>query len=101
MDVSNVVGFDWDAGNWPKCGKHGVSRAEIEQVFINGPAIYAHPGHSIDEQRLRAIGWNDEGRPIYVSFTIRHKQGGDYIRPVSARYMHKREIERYERQGQA
>lgn len=101
MDVANVIGFDWDEGNWPKCGKHGVSRAEIEQAFVNGPAIHAHPGHSIDEQRLRAIGRNDEGRAIYVSFTIRHKRDGDYIRPVSARYMHGKEIERYERQRQA
>ena len=21
-----IAGFDWDAGNWPKCGMHGVSR---------------------------------------------------------------------------
>jgi len=26
-----IAGFDWDDGNWPKCGKHGVSRTEIEQ----------------------------------------------------------------------
>ena len=25
--------FEWDAGNWPKCGKHGVSKAEIEFVL--------------------------------------------------------------------
>ena len=28
-----VAGFDWDEGNWPKCGKHGVSREEIEEVL--------------------------------------------------------------------
>ncbi len=98
MDIKNAVGFDWDKGNWPKCGKHGVSRTEIEAVFINGPAVYEHPGHSIDEQRLRAIGKNDEGRGIYVSFTIRQKQADGFIRPVSARYMHRKEIEYYERQ---
>jgi len=97
MDFKNVVGFDWDDGNWPKCGKHGVSRAEIEAAFMNGPAIFAHPSHSIDEQRLRAIGKTDEGRGIYVSFTIRQKQEGDFIRPVSARYMHRKEMERYGR----
>ncbi len=97
MDRIKVRGFDWDDGNWPKCGKHGVARAEIEQLFVNGPAIYAHPSHSIDEQRLRAIGRNDAGRAIYVAFTIRHTPQGDLIRPVSARYMHKKEIEHYER----
>jgi hypothetical protein len=25
--------FDWDHGNWPKCGKHGVGKAEIEAVL--------------------------------------------------------------------
>ena len=29
-----IIGFDWDDGNWPKCGKHGVSREEIEQVQL-------------------------------------------------------------------
>ena len=96
MNFDNVVGFDWDEGNWPKCGKHGVSRAEIEDIFINSPAIHAHPDHSIIEQRLRAIGKNDEGRGIYISFTIRQKGDGDYIRPISVRYMHKKEMKRYE-----
>jgi uncharacterized DUF497 family protein len=27
-----VTGFQWDDGNWPKCAKHGVSKAEIEEV---------------------------------------------------------------------
>ena len=26
-------GFDWDDGNWPKCGKHGVGQAEIEALL--------------------------------------------------------------------
>jgi len=96
MNFDNVVGFDWDEGNWPKCGKHRVSRAEIEDVFINNPAIHTHPDHSIIEQRLRAIGKNGEGRGIYISFTIRRKESGDFIRPISARYMHKKEMKRYE-----
>ena len=28
-----VAGFDWDRGNRDKCRKHGVSLAEIEQIF--------------------------------------------------------------------
>jgi len=64
---------------------------------MNDPAIFAHPSHSIDEQRLRAIGKSDDGRGIYVSFTIRQRQDGNFIRPVSARYMHRKEMERYGR----
>ena len=38
-----VAGFDWDEGNWPKCGKHGVSRAEIEEVLSGTPAVMPDP----------------------------------------------------------
>lgn len=64
-----IAGFDWDDGNWPKCGKHDVSRAEIEQVLLGEPAVMAdpHPG----EPRMRAI---------------------------SAGYMHQKEIDHYEQQ---
>ena len=34
-----ITGFDWDDGNWPKCGKHRVSREEIEQVLLGTPAV--------------------------------------------------------------
>ncbi|MGE0072918.1 MAG: hypothetical protein AB7S55_07640 [Thiomonas sp.] len=50
----NISGFDWDDGNWPKCGKHGVSREEIEQVLMGKPAVLPDP-HP-DEPRMRAIG---------------------------------------------
>jgi uncharacterized protein len=81
-------GFDWDEGNWPKCGKHGVLKEEIESVFENNPGIYEDASHSGDEQRLRAIGPTYEGRMILVAFTIREMGEENIIRPVSARYMH-------------
>jgi len=34
MENMKISGFEWDDGNWPKCGKHGVSRAEIEQALL-------------------------------------------------------------------
>lgn len=92
-----LVGFDWNSGNWPKCGKHGVSRVEIEAVFHSDPGVYADPDHSFEEQRLRAIGRSGEGRFIFVAFTIRRHDDGFVIRPISARYMHRREVDRYER----
>jgi uncharacterized DUF497 family protein len=36
-----IAGFYWDSGNWPKCGKHGVSREEIERLFLEGQARVA------------------------------------------------------------
>jgi len=34
-----VSGFDWDEGNRGKCEKHGVAIAEIEALFVRGPAL--------------------------------------------------------------
>ncbi len=51
--------FDWDIGNWPKCGKHGVSREDIEHVLLGEPAVMADP-HP-DESRMRGIGMTRVG----------------------------------------
>jgi len=91
-----VTGFDWDDGNWPKCGKHGVSKAEIEAVFQNTPSV--HPDPFAGEERFRAIGFNDDGRYIFAVFILRTTDNGSLIRPLSARYMHKKEIASYEQQ---
>lgn len=90
----NIAGFEWDDGNWPKCGKHGVSRAEIEEVFAGTPAVLADPFP--DEGRLRAIGKSVTGRYVFVVFMLREIDGGTRLRPISARYMHQREIAHYE-----
>ena len=41
--------FDWDPGNWPKCGKHGVSGEGIEEIFEGAPAVMADP-HARDRE---------------------------------------------------
>jgi len=89
-----IAGFDWDAGNWPKCGKHGVSRAEIERLFLENKAQIAPDlKHSTQaESRSIAVGRVD-GRAMFVAFVIR----GGFIRPLSARYMHAKEIAGYEK----
>ncbi|MEJ7138239.1 BrnT family toxin [Amphibiibacter pelophylacis] len=89
-----VAGFDWDDGNWPKCGKHGVSREEIEQVLSGAPQVMPDPNPA--EPRLRAIGQTLEGRHVFLVFMLRPKASGLFLRPISARYMHTREILRYE-----
>ncbi|KKB13422.1 hypothetical protein VE25_02095 [Devosia geojensis] len=92
--IGEIAGFDWDDGNWPKCGKHGVSREEIESVLLGAPGMYRDP--SPNEMRFRAIGRSLQGRYVFIAFTIRESGGERRIRPVSARYMHHREIKRYE-----
>lgn len=91
-----VLGFDWDAGNWPKCGKHGVSKEEIEDIFHSTPMVQTDP-HAV-EPRYRAIGKNEIGRYIFLVFMFRVINGKKMICPISARYMHQKEVDHYESQ---
>jgi uncharacterized protein len=92
-------GFDWDEGNRKKCQKHGVPMAEIEDVFRHSPRIAPDPKHSMEEDRLIAVGRTNTGRLVFVAFTIRTKNQHRLIRPVSARYMHAKEIAAYEEES--
>ena len=87
--------FDWDSANTKKCEKHGVSIAEIELLFARDPGIYFDAKHSTTEQRYYAIGKDSGGRYVLVVFTHRERDGVGLIRPVSARYMHAKEINRF------
>ncbi len=89
-----IAGFNWDDGNWPKCGKHGVSKEEIEQVMMGTPAVMPDP-HT-NEPRMRAIGKARVGRYVFLVFMLRKIDGKNMIRPISARYMHQTEVEHYE-----
>jgi uncharacterized DUF497 family protein len=80
----------WDDGNWPKCGKHGVSKAEIGHVLTD-PATVFRDDPYVGEPRFRAIGTTPAGRRVFVVFAM----PGDAYRPISARYMHKKEFDSY------
>ncbi|GLQ54201.1 hypothetical protein GCM10010862_14600 [Devosia nitrariae] len=43
------------------------------------------------------LGGRLYGRYVFIAFTIREIEGAKHIRPISARYMHRKEIERYEK----
>src|SRR5579863_9510535 len=90
-------GFDWDQGNRAKCQKHGVSVETLERIFGRGLMILPDDAHSQTERRFRGIGHSDQGRAIFVVFTIRRPRGEVLIRPISARFMHKKEIQHYEK----
>lgn len=89
-----ISGFDWDKGNWPKCNKHGVTKKEIEEIFLFSPRIMIDPYPN--ETRIRAIGKTSTNRYVFLVFTFREISNKTFIRPISARYMHKKEIEHYE-----
>lgn len=94
-----VDGFDWDRGNRGKCQKHGLSVAIIESLFTRPIAVLPDAAHSQKERRFKAIGRTEEGRYVFVVFTLRHKANGTLIRPISARYMHQREVRAYEKEN--
>jgi uncharacterized DUF497 family protein len=89
--------YYWDAGNLEKCQKHGVTVSEIEHTLDTDPFIVPDYEPSEHEDRNIAVGFNRSGRPVLVVFTIRQVGDQEVVRPLSARYMHRKEIERYER----
>ena len=97
--MASIEGFDWDDGNWPKCGKHGVSREDIEVALSHGALIAPDPAHSHDEDRFIAVGRNASGRAEFVAVTFRTVDGRRLVRPISARYMHAKEAKRYAAQS--
>jgi uncharacterized DUF497 family protein len=86
MGEISISGLDWDEGNREKCGKHGLS-------------VAPDPKHSGAEARSIAVGGTRAGRAVFVAFTLRVKAGDTFIRAVSARYMHRKEIEAYEKKS--
>jgi uncharacterized DUF497 family protein len=89
--LEHVRGFQWDAGNDRKnADRHGLSRAEAEQVFFNAPLlVVADEQHSQQEGRFHALGRTDDDRLLHVTFTLRAQ--GSLIRVISARDMHRKE----------
>ena len=100
MNNIQVLDFDWDAGNKDKCEKHGISSKEIE-AFFKQESVYIAPDikHSEEEQRFLAIGRSVKGKPRFIAFTLRTKEGLLLIRPISARYMHDKEAKKYEEEN--
>lgn len=99
--VEVVAGFDWDDGNRAKCRKHGVTLEEIEGSFRGGTMrVFPDSAHSVTETRYLAVASIAAGRHVLVAFSYREIEKQRFIRPISARFMHAKEIKHYEAQGQ-
>jgi hypothetical protein len=73
-----------------------VSLADIEALFTRPLAVFPDPEHSRIETRFKAIGTTDAGRHVFAVFTLRKRGGATLIRPISARFMHRKEVRHYE-----
>ena len=95
IDLSLIVGFDWDDGNARKNEKHGVSQSEAEEVFFNQPLLLLEDSrHGGQEPRFHALGKTQKGRTLHITFTLR--ADNTLIRVISARDMHRKERAIYE-----
>jgi hypothetical protein len=75
-------------------------RPQKSKQFLKAGSVL-HPIQSIllpkiDSLQLAEL---EPGRPLFVVFTIRVRGRQRFIRPISARYMHAKEIESYEAQN--
>ena len=96
MDL-RISQFDWDQGNREKCLKHGLSAADVEHVLLHASSLIVRDvRNTLVEDRYIAIGRTRSGRFAFTVFTLRFTARGAAIRPISARYMHKKEIAKYE-----
>jgi hypothetical protein len=78
-------GFDWDRGNREKCQQHAVPIATIENLFTRPVIILPDRENPSGERRYRAVGTTEEGRKVFVVFTLRDRGGVMRLRPISAR----------------
>ena len=93
VSLPEFIGFDWSGGNADKnWAKHNVSPLEAEQLFFNRPIVcVVDSKHAQAEPRFYALGQTDEGRLLFIAFTMRSKR----IRVISARDMSRKEREIY------
>lgn len=97
MDVLfQIDGFEWDRGNIEKnWEKHRVSYLECEEVFFNQPLLVQEDEiHSKSEPRYYVLGSTNDGRHLFIVFTIRRNK----IRVISARNMGRKERRIYREQ---
>src|SRR3990167_5761641 len=99
MEEINILtqceGFQWDSANAEKnwIGHH-VSQSECEEVFFNEPILlFDDTKHSQAEIRNYVLGKTNDGRKLFIVFTIRKT----LIRIISARDMSKKERGIYEK----
>ena len=97
IDFERVIGFEWDAGNARKNERHGVTQAEAEQTFFDTHLLLVEDmKHSGQEQRFHALGMTSDDRRLHLTFTLRSDD--TLIRVISARDMHRKERNIYDKE---
>lgn len=97
--LPRIAGFEWDDGNREKCTRHGLTITEIESMFRGEVWIVPDLAHSTRETRYLGIGQTDAGRFVFTAFTLRVRGTQQWIRVISARYMHAKEVRHYQKEA--
>ena len=94
IDVSKLVGFEWDKGNIDKSyKKHEISIREAEEAFLDKQVFLQEDiKHSEKEERFIAISKTSSNKMLFSIFTIRDRK----IRIISTRVANRRERGLYE-----
>lgn len=74
-----MAGFEWDENNIGHIARHGVTPAEVEEVFANNPVVERTKDQR-GEPRFFAYGRTIARRFLVVLFTLRN----ELIRPITA-----------------
>jgi uncharacterized DUF497 family protein len=75
--------------------RHSIE--EIESLFTHEIYVTPDKKHSGAEQRFISVGISRNERRVFMIFTVRRRGDEVLIRPISARYMHKQEVDAYEK----
>jgi uncharacterized DUF497 family protein len=75
-----IARFQWDEANLAHIARHGITRAEVEQAFLDPSARVEGNAIREGEVRFQMLGETHAGRVLTVIFIIR---GGE-IRTVTA-----------------
>lgn len=89
IDFNELEGFAWDQANLEHIKKHDVDYVECEEVFGNKLLrINKDKKHSSEKEiRFQGLGKTNNGRKIFLVFTIRNQK----IRVISARDQNQKE----------
>ncbi len=93
MYIQQDVAFDWNDANREHVRDHRVEPEEAEDGLLD-PARIGVPAYRVGrEQRWAALGATEDGRLLFVVFTLRRSK----VRVVTARDANPREKRRYRR----
>lgn len=96
LKLDELIGFEWDKRNLEHIKKHNVDYRECEEVFFNKPLVVNEDKtHSQAEERYRVYGQADNGRFVFMIFTIRSSK----ISVISARNQSKKEKREFQETG--